>query len=120
MTTNNPFEIIFDKLEKIERSQIIIANRLSEKEEEERKEQENKNAFLTLPDVARILQKPVGTVRSYIHSRGLPAKRMGKGYLIYRNDLEKWLGEWMKQEKTCEENSAYSNMLEIRKRYRKS
>lgn len=126
MNSTNPFDILFNKLDKIEQSQIIIANRLMEKVAAERKAQDKQSTFLTLPDVAKILQKPVGTVRSYIHSRGLPAKRMGKSYLIHREELDKWLTQWMQQEenlKASSENESdedgYKRMLQIRKRYQK-
>ena len=87
MQTNNPFELILNKLEQIQTTVDIISvnsrgQNLSETAVRDR--------IIDLPEAAKILCKPVGTVRGYIHSRSLPARLVGKSYLIKYHELIKW------------------------------
>jgi excisionase family DNA binding protein len=75
--------------------------------------------MLDLPEAARLLRKPVGTVRGYIHSRNLPATLVGKSYLIKYKELFEWF-EGMKTKKGPTHNStAPVKMMASRHRFRK-
>lgn len=117
MSTPNPFDVIIEKLEKLQTSvDDVITKQLAEKDEPERIYSED---FLTLPDLAAILKKPVGTVRGYVHSKGLPAKKMGKAYLIKRLEFNKWLAQWLAQNPKEEivPSVGYAQMLEHRRKF---
>ena len=116
MQTNNPFELILNKLEQIQTTVDIIsvnspAQNLTEKADPDR--------IIDLPEAAKILCKPVGTVRGYIHSRSLPARLVGKSYLIIYRELIKWFENYQAVYETKSKKTATSLMMENRKRYRK-
>ncbi len=119
MSVNNPFEQINERLDQIQKSLIAwFSKQESNKNQQERTYSAD---FLTLPEVAIILKKPIGTVRGYIHSRGLPARRLGKPYLVRKDDFTEWLSEWQAAEtQTALPTDGYSRMLEHRKKYSKS
>jgi excisionase family DNA binding protein len=115
MQTNNPFELILNKLEQIQTTVDIIsvnspAQNLPTPIDPDR--------IINLPEAAKILCKPVGTVRGYIHSRKLPARLVGKSYLIKYQELITWFENYQAYE-TESKKSATSLMMENRKRYRK-
>ncbi|MFT4156185.1 helix-turn-helix domain-containing protein [Parafilimonas sp.] len=92
MSVSNPFEQINERLDQIQKSLIAW---FSKQENREKQPDRTYSAdFLTLPEVAIILKKPIGTVRGYIHSRGLPAKRLGKPYLVRKDDFTEWHSKW--------------------------
>lgn len=47
--------------------------------------------YLTTAQVATMLHKHPRTVRRYIECHGLPASRVGRGYLTRRKDLDEWM-----------------------------
>jgi excisionase family DNA binding protein len=116
MQTNNPFELILNKLEQIQSTVDIIAvNNPRQKQSEP----PDPNRIIDLPEAAKILRKPVGTVRGYIHTRNLPATLVGKGYLIKYSELIKWFENFQKDNQSEAKSIAPEKMLQNRKRYRK-
>jgi len=116
MQTNNPFELILNKLEQIQTTVDIIsvnspAQNLPTPTDPDR--------IIDLPEAAKILCKPVGTVRGYIHSRKLPARLVGKSYLIKYKELITWFENYQAAFEIEGKKSATSLMMENRKRYRK-
>jgi hypothetical protein len=116
MQTNNPFELILNKLEQIQTTVDTISvnppgQNFSEPTDPDR--------IIDLPEAAKILCKPVGTVRGYIHSRNLPAKLVGKSYLIKYLELIKWFENYQTGNETESKKTAPGKMMENRKRYRK-
>jgi len=116
MQTNNPFELILNKLEQIQTTVDTISvnppgQNLSEPTDPDR--------IIDLPEAAKILCKPVGTVRGYIHSRNLPGKLVGKSYLIKYQELIKWFENYQAAYETKNKITATSLMMENRNRYRK-
>lgn len=51
----------------------------------------NDNEFLTVRQVSKLLQIHWQTVLNYIKSKKLMAIRLGKGYRISRDDLDKFI-----------------------------
>jgi excisionase family DNA binding protein len=47
--------------------------------------------LLTVPQAAAYLSCPVWTVRTLIWNREIPVIKPGKGYLIDRQDLDRWI-----------------------------
>lgn len=119
MTLVNPFEVIIDKLDKL---QSTVNDYALVKQKEETPSLNQENDFLNLPEIAVILKKPVGTVRGYVHSKGLPAKKMGKGYLINKLEFNKWLAQWLAENPKEEivPSAGYNQMLEHRRKYGRS
>ena len=117
MQTENPFELILNKLEQIERTLIISVDSLRQKNITE---PSDPNRIINLPEAAKLLRKPVGTVRSYIHSRKLPATLVGKSYLIKYRELVEWFDSFQKSNQTTSSGIAPDKMIENRKRYRKN
>lgn len=88
MQTSNPFDLILDKLNQLE----TTIHDLSVSQQEVRSIPESDpNRLLNLTEAAELVRKPVGTVRHYIHSRDLPATKIGKSYLIKYAELLRWL-----------------------------
>ncbi len=87
MQTNNPFELILNKLEQI---QMTVDNISVNSRGQNLTETDDPDRIIDLPQAAKILCKPVGTIRGYIHSRSLPARLVGKSYLIKYQELIKW------------------------------
>lgn len=116
MHTVNPFELILSKLEQLQTTvDIISINSPRQKQPEP----VDPNRILDLPEAAKILRKPVGTVRGYIHSRNLPATLVGKSYLIKYCDLLKWFEDFQNDSLPINKKTAPAKMMENRKRYRK-
>ncbi|OJU22807.1 MAG: hypothetical protein BGN92_02805 [Sphingobacteriales bacterium 41-5] len=119
MTLQNPFEVILDKIDKLQSTvnDYALANQKAEKTP-----RNQENGFLTLPEIAIILKKPLGTVRGYVHSKGLPAKKMGKGYLINKLEFNKWLARWQAENPQDEiiPSAGYTQMLDHRRKYGRS
>lgn len=116
MQTSNPFELILNKLEQIQTTVDIISvnspsQNLSTPADPDR--------IIDLPEAAKILCKPVGTVRGYIHSRNLPARLVGKSYLIIYKELIKWFENYQAAYETENKKTATGKMMESRNRYRK-
>ena len=120
MQTNNPFELILDKLEQIQTIVDIMSVNVAVKRKEP--ELQDPNRIIDLPEAAKLLRKPVGTVRSYIHSRNLPATLVGKSYLIKYNELMQWFEDFQSEAKTEAGHAspiAPPAMLQNRERYKK-
>lgn len=115
-TTINPFDVIIEKLDQL---QICVNDVMKQTEEKEQPQRVYSEDFLTLPEVAIILKKPVGTVRGYVHSKGMPAKKMGKAYLIKKLEFNKWLAQWLAENPKEEvvPSAGYTQMLEHRRKY---
>lgn len=109
MQTDNPFEKIFDKLEQIERTLIISLNK-----PQQPTATPDPHRIIDLPEAAKLLRKPVGTVRSYIHSRNLPATLVGKSYLIKYQELVQWFESFQRGENK-DSGTATAQMMAIRK-----
>src|ERR1019366_2831780 len=116
MQTNNPFELILSKLEQIQATVDALAVNASA---QNLQEQPDPDRIIDLPEAARILCKPVGTVRGYIHSRNLPGKLVGKSYLIKYQDLIKWFENYQAGYEPETKKIAPVKMIENRDRYRK-
>jgi len=114
MQTTNPFEIILSRLDDLQ----LAINSISAKATKENAKAADPERLLDLTEAAQIVRKPVGTVRHYIHHRGLPATKIGKSYLIKLSELLSWVDEFNKKDET--ESTPFNRMLENRKRYRKS
>jgi excisionase family DNA binding protein len=116
MQTNNPFELILNKLEQIQTTVDIIS---VSSPGQTPSTTTDPDRIIDLPEAAKILCKPVGTVRGYIHSRSLPARLVGKSYLIKYQELIKWFENYQAAYETKNKKTATSLMMENRKRYRK-
>jgi excisionase family DNA binding protein len=112
----NPYELILNKLEQIERTIIIWVNT----PKPERPESADPNRMLNLPEAAKLLRKPVGTVRGYIHTRNLPATLVGKSYLIKYKELLDWFQSMQVKKEDSPPGTASVKMIEGRRRYRKT
>ncbi|HEU0227754.1 MAG TPA: helix-turn-helix domain-containing protein [Arachidicoccus soli] len=119
MQTSNPFELILDKLERLQTTVDIMSINAAVKKKQP--VPLDPNRIIDLPEAAKILCKPVGTVRGYIHSRSLPAKLVGKSYLIKYSELMQWFETF--QSNACtdanEADSATAKMLALHNRYKK-
>lgn len=111
----NPYELILNKLEQIERTIIIWVNT----PKPERQEPSDPNRMLNLPEAAKILRKPVGTVRGYIHSRNLPATLVGKSYLIKYQELLDWFQNMQTLKMERNSITAPDKMMKARHQFRK-
>ena len=117
MQTNNPFELILNKLEQIQTTVDIIS---VSSPSQNLPTPTDPDRIIDLPEAAKILCKPVGTVRGYIHSRNLPARLVGKSYLIIYRELMKWFENYQAAYETQSKKTATNLMMENRKRYRKN
>jgi excisionase family DNA binding protein len=115
MQTNNPFDVIIERLEQLQSTVNDLAERKQTAGSKDSGTDPEK--LLNLVEAAQIMRKPVGTVRYYIHSRNLPATKIGKSYLIKTSALLKWVDEF-NQPKTIKQS--LNPMLANRKRYAKS
>lgn len=113
MNVNNPFEMILDRLDQL---QTTIHDLSIQQAETKATSDSDPERLLNLTEAAELMRKPVGTVRSYIHSRDLPATKIGKSYLIKHGELLKWVNGFQNKKETGE---LLHPMLENRKRYRK-
>ena len=55
------------------------------------KRQRPPSGYLTVAEVAKILRVTTRTVHTYLHTDGLPYKKVGKYNLIAKDDLSKWI-----------------------------
>jgi excisionase family DNA binding protein len=113
MQTNNPFELILSKLDTLQTTVEGLAENMQKSDASSLSSSEQ---LLDLPEAAKIVKRPVGTVRYYIHHRGLPATRIGKGYLVKLGELLAWVEEFTKAGKKPE---PMERMFENRKKYKK-
>jgi len=113
MQTINPFELILSKLDMLQASVEGLAENMQKSDDPSLS---SSDQLLDLPEAAKIVKRPVGTVRYYIHHRGLPATRIGKGYLVKLGELLAWVEEFTKAGKKPE---PMERMFENRKRYKK-
>ena len=117
MAMENPFDAILLKLDHLQ----ATVNNLTTKVE--RKEDPNgtvdPNRLVDLPEAAKLVKKPVGTVRHYIHHRNLPAKRIGKSFIIKYSDLMAWIDTFNEDGQDITPPTASNQMLQHRKRYNK-
>ncbi|HEY0297591.1 MAG TPA: helix-turn-helix domain-containing protein [Arachidicoccus sp.] len=114
----NPFEQILDKLDRLQTSVDIMSVNTAPKNKKQT-EPPDPNRIIDLPEAAKILCKPVGTVRSYIHSRGLPARLVGKSYLIKYSELMEWFEDFNSDEPSKIDGTATEKMKALREQYRK-
>lgn len=114
----NPFEQILDKLDRLQTSVDIMSVNTAIKNKKQT-EPPDPNRIIDLPEAAKILCKPVGTVRSYIHSRGLPARLVGKSYLIKYSELMEWFEDFNSDEPVKTDGTATEKMKTLRDQYRK-
>ena len=115
MQNENPFEQILNKLDQLERTIIISVNSPKTKVAEPL----DPNRIIDLPEAAKLLRKPVGTVRGYIHTRNLPATLVGKGYLIKYRELIAWFENFQTEKVKPPEITATAKMQETRSRFHK-
>lgn len=113
MQTNNLFEIILSRLDRLQFSVDTINVRT---QKESLKPAPDPERLLDLVEAAQIVRKPVGTVRHYIHNRSLPATKIGKSYLVRFSELMKWVEEFRKANI---QQDRLEGMRENRKRYGK-
>jgi excisionase family DNA binding protein len=114
MPTNNPFDLILSKLDQLQ----TIVNGLAENAQKNNSPAiPSPERLLDLTEAAQVVRRPVGTVRYYIHSRGLPATKIGKGYLVKMGELLAWVEEF---NKTGEKGGPVDRMRENRKRHKKN
>lgn len=116
--TSNPFELIIDKLERLQTTVDIMSVNAAVKNKQP-SVPPDPNRIINLPEAAKILCKPVGTVRSYIHSKGLPAKLVGKSYLIRYSELMQWFETFDCDTLINTEATATKKMRALREQYRK-
>ena len=116
METNNPFELILNKLEQIQTTvDTLSVNSVRQTPSDTT----DPNRIIDLPEAAKILCKPIGTVRAYIHSRNLPGRLVGKSYLIKYQELMKWFENYQAAYEQKSKKSPLNKMIENRQRYRK-
>ena len=115
MLTNNPFDDIVRRLEFLQMAVTRIEYQINKPQEIKIPDPER---LINLIEAAAIIKRPVGTVRRYIHHRGLPATKVGKGFLIKHSQLITWFNEFNSAERT-EEVNPVSTMAFIRIRYKK-
>ncbi|HVU93715.1 MAG TPA: helix-turn-helix domain-containing protein [Puia sp.] len=113
MQTNNPFDLILSKLDQLQTAVNGLAENTQKPSSPALSSPER---LLDLGEAAQIVRRPVGTVRYYIHHRGLPATKIGKGYLVKFGELLAWVEEF---NKAGEKADPLDRMRENRKRYKK-
>ena len=116
MPTENPFDVILLKLDYLQSSVNDLTTKVARKENSA--EVIDPNRLVDLPEAAKLVKKPVGTVRHYIHHRNLPAKRIGKSFIIKYSDLMAWL-ETFNEDGQEPVAGATKGMVQNRKRYNK-
>lgn len=117
MQTGNPFDTIMHRLDQIQATLIVIS--ANNPPQAKKPELPDPDRILNLPEAAKILRKPVATVRNYIHTRRLPATLVGKSYLIKHGDLMRWFEQVQEENRSETISDATARMLENRRRYRK-
>ena len=72
--------------------------------------------FYTVEQVAKILNTKASTVRTYCRDGKIPAIRIGRGYRIAKEDLEKWLR--LKKQSSTSLDEEHQRLLEAEAKYR--
>ena len=116
MQTNNPFELIISRLDQLQSSLNLLSIK-TEKSLENQKGIIDPDKLLDLSEAAILIRKPVGTVRHYIHHRNLPATKIGKSFLIKKQELLDWFNKI--SQAIDKKETAMDRMLVNRKRYGK-
>ena len=116
MAMENPFDVILLKLDHLQSTVNDLNAKVERKEVA--KEVVDPNRLVDLPEAAKLVKKPVGTVRHYIHHRNLPAKRIGKSFIIKYNDLMAWI-DTFNEDGQGTSTAASNQMLQHQKRYNK-
>jgi excisionase family DNA binding protein len=114
MQTSNPFDLILSKLDQL---QITVRGLAENAPKASSPALPSPERLLDLTEAAQIVRRPVGTVRYYIHHRGLPATKIGKGYLVKLGDLLAWVEEF---KEAGGKASPVDRMREHRNRYKKT
>jgi excisionase family DNA binding protein len=118
MQSNNPFEAILDRLDRLQTTMDIMSVNAAIKKKQPEQALDS-NRILNLPEAAKILCKPVATVRNYIHSKGLPAKLVGKSYLIKYGELMQWFETFSSDIPQLATQTAPEKMKLLHERYGK-
>ena len=114
MQTNNPFDLILSKLDQLQ----TVVNGLAENTAKPASSTiPSPDKLLDLTEAAQGVRRPVGTVRYYIHHRGLPATKIGKGYLVKMGELMAWVEAF---NKTKGNSGPIDRMRKNRDRYKKT
>ncbi|RYE18491.1 MAG: DNA-binding protein [Sphingobacteriaceae bacterium] len=116
MLSENPFEVILSKLEHLQSTINELATKIVLGEVP--KPEVEPDRIIDLIEAARLIKKPVATARYYIHHRGLPAKKVGKSFIIRYSDLFTWL-ETFNEEGQDIKNVAIEQMMQNRKKFAK-
>jgi len=114
MQTINPFDLILSKLDQLQTAVNGLANTSPKSTGLALPSPER---LLDLTEAAQIVRRPVGTVRYYIHHRGLPATKIGKGYLVKLGELLAWVEEF---NEAGGKTSPFDRMREHRDRYKRT
>ena len=101
----NPFEIILEKLNKIEEELAII------KANQENTGKEMKIEFLTIKELSEYLQLTVPTIYGYTRTNHIPHIKRGKRLYFKKSDIDIWIEKG--QRKTIDEMAA--NYFESKK-----
>jgi len=113
MQTNNPFDLILSKLDQLQTTVNGLAENSPKPPSPALPSPER---LLDLTEAAQVVRRPVGTVRYYIHHRGLPATKIGKGYLVKLGELLAWVEEF---NQAGGNSGPLDRMREHRNRYKK-
>ncbi len=103
----NPFEIILEKLNKIEEELAII------KANQENTGKEMKIEFLTIKELSEYLKLTVPTIYGYTSTNRIPHIKRGKRLYFKKSDIDIWIEKG--QRKTIDEMVA--NYFESKKKY---
>lgn len=114
MQTTNPFDMIIERLELLQSTVNLLSNNAQRNTSPPKNDLER---LLDLPEAAAIVRKPVGTVRYYIHHRNLPARKIGKSYLIKFRELLNWINQF--DAAGDKKKDHVQAMIDNRRRYRK-
>jgi excisionase family DNA binding protein len=103
----NPFEIILEKLNKIEEELAII------KANQENTSKEMKIEFLTIKELSEYLKLTVPTIYGYTSTNRIPHIKRGKRLYFKKSDIDIWIEKG--QRKTIDEMVA--NYFSIKKKF---
>jgi len=76
----NPFEIIMQRLDRIE----ILINEIKKDSKEE-------NELLNIEEVAKFLKISKSTVYGYTNKNFIPFMKKGKKLFFYKSEIEQWI-----------------------------
>lgn len=82
----NPFDIIFQKLENIEKILEELKNNQTENPS-------NKDDMLSTVEVARYIKLAVSSVYGLVHHNKIPHCKKGKKLYFIKSDIDKWILE---------------------------